>query len=289
MSLRVLSPGLHTLVVDGGRPRTRSLGVPVGGAADRFSLALGNALVGNLPDTPALEIAFYGPTLEAMTSLACAVYGAPFDLTPYLPGCTFTLHPGEIFKIGGTPQGARAYLCIAGGIDAPVNMGSRTGLRPVSIGDVLSCREGRKKGRSIPLPKMPSRLRVLPGAHAALFPMSGLNNTTYRVSAAVDRMGVRLEGAPLPVPAELASEPACPGAVQVTRDGQCILLGVDGQTIGGYPKIAQVIAADVDLVGQLRPGHSVSFESVTFDEAASAWQQRCELLKEWLTRLAIST
>ena len=76
-------------------------------------------------------------------------------------------------------------------------------------------------------------------------------------------MGLRLLGEPLRVPPrELVSEPVCPGAVQVTRDGQCIVLGVDGQTIGGYPKVGQVIAADLDLLGQVRPGDRVWFERV---------------------------
>src|SRR5262249_53247154 len=65
MALRVLEPGLCTLLVDQGRPRTRSHGVPLGGAADRTCLALGNALAGNPPDAPALEITLAGPTLQA--------------------------------------------------------------------------------------------------------------------------------------------------------------------------------------------------------------------------------
>src|SRR5262245_17836891 len=79
MSLRVLEPGLHSLVVDAGRPRSRSLGVPVGGAADRFSLAIGNALVGNSPEAAALEITLAGPTVQSDCDLACVVFGAMFD------------------------------------------------------------------------------------------------------------------------------------------------------------------------------------------------------------------
>src|SRR5438552_4302188 len=109
MTLKVLAPGLHTLVVDFGRPRCRSLGVPVGGAADRTSLMLGNALVGNPPDAAALEISLAGPTLRADTELACVVYGAPFRLTgshhqepaSLVAGKTFTLHAGEDLQIGG--------------------------------------------------------------------------------------------------------------------------------------------------------------------------------------------
>src|SRR2546430_6494102 len=104
MSLRVLEPGLQTLVVDFGRPHCRSLGVPVGGAADRTSLAIGNALVGNPPNTAALEITLAGPTLEAGCDLACVVRGAPFELIsnrqPLTVGKTFTLRAGEQLRIG---------------------------------------------------------------------------------------------------------------------------------------------------------------------------------------------
>src|SRR5207302_2449282 len=97
MSLRVLHPGLHTLVVDFGRPGSRSLGVPLGGAADRASLILGNALVGNEPNTPALEISLSGPTLRAEAEMGGVVFGAPFDLTTerrtLLVGTTFALQP----------------------------------------------------------------------------------------------------------------------------------------------------------------------------------------------------
>src|SRR5207245_3761721 len=99
-------------------------------------------------------------------------------------------------------------------------------------------------------------------------------------------MGLRLEAEPLTVPdRELVSEPVCPGTVQVTRDGQCIILGVDGQTIGGYPKIAQVITADLDKLAQLRPGDSVRFRRVSLEEAEAAYRHKQAELHEWHTRL----
>src|SRR5262245_64510422 len=97
-TLTVLDPGLCTLVVDAGRPRSRRLGVPVGGAADRASLAIGNALVGNAPDSAALEVCLIGPKLVADAPLACVLFGAPFalhtDRRTLTAGTTFTLQPG---------------------------------------------------------------------------------------------------------------------------------------------------------------------------------------------------
>jgi antagonist of KipI len=129
-------------------------------------------------------------------------------------------------------------------------------------------------------------LRALDGPQASWFDAADFYGRPLAVTPASDRMGLRLRGRPLAVPdRELVSEPVCPGAVQVTRDGQCIVLGVDGQTVGGYPKIAQVVSADLDLLGQLRPGREVAFERVGLDEAEGLYRRRQALLAEWVQRL----
>jgi antagonist of KipI len=310
-SLHVLRPGLCTLVVDLGRPRTRSLGVPVGGAADRFALAIGNALVGNPPDAAALEVCLAGPTVRADGDLACVVYGAPFDLAggrqPLAAGKTFTLRAGEELRVGGTARGMRAYLCVRGGLQVPVVLGSRSGLEPLRAGADLPCVPGSIHARFVhvrreweaPRAAMAggtgegvATLRVLEGSQAGWFPGEDFHGSpdgvapTFTVSPASDRMGLRLRGEPLALPdRELLSEPVCPGTVQVTRDGQCVILGVDGQTIGGYPRIAQVISADLDELGQLRPGEQVCFRRVSLGEAEALYRQRQEVLRGWVTRL----
>jgi antagonist of KipI len=303
MSLRVLDPGLHSLIVDAGRPRWRSLGVPVGGAADRASLAIGNALVGNPPDCAALEITLAGPTLQAECNVACVIYGAPFDISispsPASPkrnrraistGKTFTLHAGNTLHIGGSSVRLRAYLCIHGGIENAIVLESRSSLHPLRAGDELPCQPSRMGTRWIqehdPTNSASAPLRFVDGPQASWFSQDDLHKGSFIVTPASNRMGVRLKGPSLPVPSrELVSEPVCPGAVQVTGDGQCIILGVDGQTIGGYPKLAQVISADMDRVSQLMPGESIAFRRVTLDEAEVAIQERQVYLQEWLTRL----
>jgi allophanate hydrolase subunit 2 len=133
----------------------------------------------------------------------------------------------------------------------------------------------------------PALLHILDGPQADWFPAEALANRPFTVTPASNRMGLRLRGVPLPVPArELTSEPVAPGAVQVTRDGQCIVLGVDGQTIGGYPKVAHVVSADVDKLAQLRPGETVRFARVSLDEAEALYRRKQAELREWLTRLA---
>jgi biotin-dependent carboxylase-like uncharacterized protein len=293
--LKILQPGLCTLIVDNGRPHCRGLGVPVGGAADRTALAVGNALVGNQADAAALEIALAGPTLIADAALACVLYGAAFDLSTdrrsLTAGKTFTLQPGETLHIGGAARGARSYLCIHGGLQTPVVLGSRSSLEPLKAGAELPCFSGTIRPHFVRLAEEQSAgtLRVLDGAQADWFHGEDFLAGSYTVAPASNRMGTRLNGPPLPSPGrEMLSEPVCPGSVQVTRDGQCIILGVDGQTIGGYPKIAQVISADLDSVGQLRPGDGVTFRRVTLAEAETLYREKQTRLREWLARLRIA-
>ena len=312
MTLRVLDPGLASQVVDYGRPHYRSLGVPVGGAADRAALGIGNALVENAPDAPALEVTLAGPTLRAEHELTCVVHGAPFEMavnSQEIPaGKTFAVRAGDELHIRGTPAGMRAYLCVHGGIQAEPFLGSRSALHPVSRGAVLPCLPSALPSRFLldhqvhpsvtlqrlfGLPSTSKILRVLPGPQSDWFDTLAIFPTTFdftwpafEVTAASNRMGIRLRGTPLPLPAqELLSEPVCPGSVQVTRDGQCIILGVDGQTIGGYPKVAQVISADLDEVGQLRPGDHIHFIHVDMEQAEALYRRRHAELSELLTRL----
>lgn len=299
MILRVLEAGLQSQIVDFGRPSTRSLGVPVGGAADRWSLALGNALVGNPPDAPALEVTLAGPTLVADADVAAVVFGAPFDISsdrqPLVTGKTFTLRARETLRIRGTPHGARAYLCVPGGFATSEILGSRSALSPLRSGGELACSPSQLPARflaepadSIPFASVAQTLRVLPGAQADWFDLGEFVAQTFRVMPASDRMGLRLEGNPINRPdRELVSEPVCPGTVQVTNDGQCIVLGVDGQAIGGYPKIAHVIRADLDYLGQLRPGVELRFAPVSLSEAEHSFMIRQAELDRWLTRIQI--
>jgi biotin-dependent carboxylase-like uncharacterized protein len=283
-----------TLIVDHGRPHCRSLGVPVGGAADRFALAIGNALVGNPPEAAALEISLRGPTLTSEGELACVLYGAPFEMTlngvPWEAGKTFSLHDWEQLRIGGTARGMRAYLCVRGGLQTPFILGSRSSLEPLAAGASLPCLPGaihvRHFQHDFVWNAEPRGLRVVDGPQADWFRTDEFYPQAFIVTPAGNRMGLRLQGTALTLPPrDLVSEPVCPGSVQVTRDGQCIVLGVDGQTIGGYPKIAQVISADLDKLAQLRPGEKVRFARVSQADAAALYQAKQAELHEWVTRL----
>jgi allophanate hydrolase subunit 2 len=157
------------------------------------------------------------------------------------------------------------------------------------------CRPSRIEGRSLPDEARlqahagVARLRVLDAPQRDWFADDTFLRQDYEVLPASNRMGIRLKGTPLARRAgELVSEAVAPGAVQVTNDGLPVVLGVDGQTIGGYPKVAHVIRADLDLLAQLRPGERVHFDRVSPDEAEQAATKRAAFLKEWLMRLRIA-
>jgi biotin-dependent carboxylase-like uncharacterized protein len=307
----VLSAGLFTTVQDFGRTGLRAFGVPAGGAADRWSLALGNALVGNADDAPALEITLLGPTLRAEADLSAVVTGAPFEVTVsggsglpsrrVWPGTSFAVRAGQAIRIGGTAAGARGYLCVAGGGVAVARRFDRFGdERPLSPGDrvglvdaTLAAAALRTGLRTSAGPggfewdREPATLRVLDGAHLPLFDPSAFLEQEYRVGPQCDRMGLRLRGTPLVRGAfEPVSEPLTPGTVQVANDGQCLLLGPAAQTVGGYPRVAHVISADLDRIGRLRPGDPVRFRRVTPAEARSALVGKLAELAVWRRRMA---
>src|SRR6266849_9791713 len=189
-TLHVVTPGLQTLLVDFGRPRHRHLGVPLGGAADRFSLAISNALVGNSASVPALEMALAGPTLEADGDLACVVFGAPFSMSSdqqdLRAGKTFTLHAGERLQIGSTPTGMRGYLCVRGGFQRPLILGSWSGLAPLTAGMELTCLPGVAPTRflhtSFAWNEKPNLLRITDGLQADWFDMGSFLEQEYHVS-----------------------------------------------------------------------------------------------------------
>lgn len=295
MSFTVLTPGLHSLLVDPGRPAARHLGVAVGGPADEESFSLGNWLAGNRESAVALEVSFSGPSLRADKPIGAVIVGAPFAAEivgkrMIEPGVGFTLEQDDVLKIGGTPVGARAYLCVPGGFEMPTVLGSRSAFGPITTGQTLRCSASRIAAVAVDLqPKTVTlvTMRVLPGPqHDWFLNPRELTEMIYTVQPASDRMGIRLAGQSLTRRVgELPSEPVAPGAVQVTNDGQPVILGADGQTIGGYPKVAHVIRADLDKLGQLRPGDRLRFTFVTAKEAQAAADERAKRLNEWRVRI----
>lgn len=281
-ALLVRSPGPFTSVQDLGRRGLAHFGVARSGAADRGSLRLANRLVGNHEGTAALEVLAGGAVLEADDDVVLAVSGARCEVFVddqlQARHVALALGPGDVLRLGPTTRGVRVYVAVRGGLAVPEVLGSRAydqlgdlGPPPLRTGDVLPVGQadtGTPSWEEQPVADLPLEpvLRVLSGPRADWLAGSGLHQLTSRtweVQPSSDRTGVRLAGAPLARrEGELDSEGVVPGSVQVPADGLPILLGPDAGVTGGYPAVAVVIDADLDVIGQLAPGTSVRFHAI---------------------------
>lgn len=288
--IRVIEPGFQTTVQDLGRFGYAHLGVSASGAADALALRAGNLLVGNPENCPALEMTLTGGVFEFEAATVVAFTGSDFDSgLPLWEG--IAIQAGTVIRCGVSRSGARCYLAVRGGIEVPKVLGSAsthvlTGLggRPLRQSDVLRVGAAsirRPRTSSGPPPLISGSLRVTDGPQAHRF-SSELYASAYEVSEACNRMGLRLRGPAIHSPTgHLLTEGVALGAVQVPPDGQPIILFVEHQTTGGYPKPANIISADLWRIGQLRPRDHVQFERVTIEQAL-------ELLREqekWLYSL----
>jgi antagonist of KipI len=276
--MRVLSPGLLTTVQDLGRYGYAHLGVSASGAADALSLRAGNLLVGNAENAAALEMTLLGGAFEFSANTTVALTGSDFDGgAPWWSA--FEVKAGEALRLGPTRSGARCYLCVRGGISVPMVLGSAsthllTGMggfegRALRKGDVLAIDAdtvGPPRRGVLKFQIRRDVLRVTDGPQRDWFD-HGLDGLVYKVAEESDRMGLRLQGPKIDCARELVTEGVSLGAIQVPRGGEPIILFVEHQTTGGYPKIANVISADLPAVGQLRPRDEVRFEPVSLDEA----------------------
>jgi len=301
-ALRVIAPGGLALVQDLGRPGYEALGVPRAGAMDAFALQAANRLVGNPLGAAALELLGGGAEFVAEAITLFAACGADLEARlngeQIAPWRATRARPGARLSFGGRTGGwgARAYLALAGGVDAPVVLGSRSaylsgGLgRPLGMDDLVVAGPAwvdpdRIAGQAWPAAHRPAYasdapLRVLPGPHAYLLPgaFAGLLGARFTVSPTSNRQGLRLEGVAFPHRLSLPSLGVLPGAIQLPPDGQPILLGADAQTTGGYPLIGMLIQADAPRAGQLLAGDGLRFAGVGEAEALAAWRE----LRGWV-------
>jgi antagonist of KipI len=263
--------------------------VSASGAADPLALRIGNRLVGNDDGAGALEMTLVGGSFRFDGNALIAVTGADADARldgrRVAPWRSCPVRAGETLVCGALHGGARSYLCIGGGIVVPLVFGSAsthllTGLgghlgRALIVGDVLAIGASQPRApfpRSVDPSGIPGYRRDEPfrttdGPQADWFTggaLADLFETEWRVTEACDRMGIRLSGRTLCAVAarELTTEGVCLGAIQVPPGGLPIVLSVEHQTTGGYPKIANVIAADLPRLGTLRPRDTLTFARV---------------------------
>lgn len=316
MAIKVLSPGLATTVQDLGRPGYYHLGIPLSGGMDRFALRCANLLVGNDEGAAVLEAVFMGPELEFTTDAVVAVTGA--ELPPKLDGTVqptwtaFRVRAGMKLGFDFLKSGARAYIAVAGGIDVPVVLGSRSTYalgalggyqgRKLQAGDEIAIGKAARpaaEGRSVPaalrrMPGNPAALRMLPGLYwHRITEASGraFFEDTWKVAPEADRIGYRFKGGkpldfvPRQQPFGAGSDPsnivdACYpyGSVQVPGGTEPIVLHRDAVSGGGYFMVGTVISADMDLIGQLQPHTPARFVKVDMPAALQARHDRQALL-----------
>lgn len=308
-ALEILSSGIGVSIQDAGRTGYRSIGVPVSGALDPRLLAAANGLAGNAPDVAGLELRLVATALKAVGGpLRVALAGdvstrllsASGEGRTVAAWSSVTLFDGDVLQIG-RPRGT-AYLAVAGGILTPEMLGSRStyaraGLgQSLAPGDRLPCAvftdDLQRDWRAArPLLHASGPIRVMSGPQLDHFSAAARDvffGAAFVVTPAHDRMGLRLAGPPLQHlerGADIVSDGVTPGAIQVPADGQPIVLLADCQTVGGYPKIATVIRADLPRLAHVEAGEVLRFCCVDAAEAAAARRAQALGLADWLAAL----
>jgi biotin-dependent carboxylase-like uncharacterized protein len=308
--LKVLASGLCTTVQDLGRSFYQQIGVPVSGALDPVSLRLANAVVGNPPGRPALEILFSGPTLEVAAERVRVALGGPGarlvdahePTRAVLAWQSVSLGQGAVFRVALGDSTACCYLAVEGGILVPPVLGSaatylRAGLggfygRALQRGDVLPLAQDAvplRGERRLALPPGPARdqpIRIVLGPQQDHFTeeaIATLLGAEFRISPNADRMGMRLDGPLLRHRTgwDIVSDAIATGAIQVPGSGRPVILLADHQTTGGYPKIATVVSADLPILGRRRPGDAIRFTAISLEQGEAL----CRAQEQWLARL----
>jgi len=315
----VIEPGIFTTIQDLGRRGYFASGIPPSGAMDRFALQMGNLLVKNPREEGGIEMTAIGMTVLALENTVIALTGASFDAKlngdPLPPWQTVEVRKGDILTLGRCTTGWRGYLCVAGGIDVPQVLGSKStytlgGLggvrgRALKKGDILEAGPARVpldslKGRRvkddvITKPEQEKSLRVVLGPqddHVKDESIDVFLSTPYKVSVNSNRVGYRFEGPALYFkerekskdagsdPSNIVDDGNAIGAIQIPGGTEPICLGPDGVTMGGYVKIACLIAADMDKMAQLRLQEDVHFRGVPVEEARSILQESAGKIAE---------
>jgi biotin-dependent carboxylase-like uncharacterized protein len=302
----VSTPPLNT-VQDLGRFGSRHWGVSTSGVMDPVAFVVGNVLLGNPDNAAGIEIQLFPFVVRFLADTSFAITGADTQASldeQELPAWwSATARRGQTLKLQPPPSGARAYLTIAGGIDVPLILGSRSTYmrsefggfqgRFLHKGDVLhtvsseptTSHPSQGLGVMPPAFAIPARgpnidgktlwVRVLRAGEYDLFPKEMQERfwtTEWKITTHSDRGGYRLHGSALelPAPVEMRSYGLVAGIIQVPPSGHPIIQLSDANTAGGYPKIGTVIEADLWRLAQARLNSFIRFEEVTYGAAVAA-------------------
>ncbi len=290
--IKIINPGLLSSIQDAGRYGYQQFGMPTAGAMDTDSLHFANWCLGNHPNEACIESTILGASIEFLFDTCIAICGA--KLQAKINGKSVDMNrslqiiAGDKLEMGMAQSGCRIYLAIAGGFNIPKLMNSKStylrgkfgGYRgkALAAGDELEVNETNETvNRILPEELITnyasfSEIRVTAGAEVKRFTQNGIKTflcSTYTVSPQSDRMGYRLSGEKIEHAsgADIISSGIGTGAIQVPGHGEPIIMMADHQTVGGYTKIANVITADLPLLGQMKPGDKLSFKEVSLEKA----------------------
>jgi antagonist of KipI len=320
MQIRILKPGMLSTLQDMGRVGYLSQAVPVSGAMDTLSARIANKAVGNEDGEAVIEFTYANAVFKAETDILMAYAGKgaifktgeqelPAERPLFIPA-------GTVIDLINDNTGSRIYLAIAGGWEVPLVLGSRStyltatlgGLngRALKAGDLLNNTGNltkvaknmlsKLKGsiinyneisipRQLLLTPANQMIRVVPAREFTWFDANSITDflsTGYTLSRRSNRMGYHLEGAMINriKKDELFSTAVTPGTIQVTGNGSMILLMADGQTTGGYPRIARVAAVDLPICAQLKPGDTIFFKEISRQAAEILYLEREQQLRK---------
>lgn len=305
-SMKVVKAGFCTTIQDIGRIGYQQYGVPVSGVMDEFAFRVANFLVEADENNAVLEIPYLGPTLEFDFDITIAITGA--NLSPKINGQdiamwkSINIRKGDVLTFSTIRSGARAYLAFSAEIDVPFVNGSKSTLlksrlggfegRQLKIGDILNFKNpklvAKRKilaSKYIPEYLKNEEIRVVLGPQDDYFTEKGINtflNSEYEVTKEADRMGMRLEGEAIEHKnkADIISDAAVFGSIQVPGNGKPIILLADRQTTGGYTKIATVIKAELPKLAQMTTGNKIKFRKLTVEEAEQEYINFYKKLEE---------
>lgn len=314
-SIKVLKAGFFTTVQDAGRAGYQKFGMPVAGVMDSFSYQIANCLVGNNEKEAVLEATFLGPELEFHEDMVVAITGA--DMRPRLNGNaipmweSFKVSKGDRLTLGGIVRGLRTYIAFGGEIAIESVNNSKSTFVKSGIGgykgrklldnDELDIKVSKNSvpgrymdSKYIPEYNTKNKINVVLGPQDDYFTEEGirsfLNPAGYKITKEADRMGYRLEGEAVKHKdkADIISDGATFGSVQVPANGQPIILMADRQTTGGYTKIATVISTDLPVLAQMGSGNEIIFEKVSLEEAHEIYVEYEKALSEIKSSIFVS-
>lgn len=317
MSIIIIKPGFQTTIQDLGRIGFKRSGVPESGCMDRFSARIANILCGNNEHDAVLEMVLHGVELLTLESLLVVFSGGgaqptinnqpiPLNRPVYIPAySTILTLPAS--------NGMRLYMAIAGGFNKPILMNSRSTYHPAGAGTQLNagnvleagiasylstsiCKNILKHKNSLGISKwglssnyfsyQPDSIKITKGIEWEKFTQEAYHDfldESFLILPQSNRMGYRLNGKPLMIVKkfEMISTAVVRGTIQVTPDGNPLILMADAQTTGGYPRIGQVIETNIGILAQKRPGEYIFFELVSPESALNnlvAQEQKIKLI-----------